>query len=385
MSPSQKLKAPETLFDVAVTRLLLRSRVALHLLFWVCFLLYEGVIWGMIDGNFAQRFSISLLELPLKIAATYFTLYVLIDKLLINKRYGQFLFALVASMIAFGVLFRVLSYFVVYPLYYPDGLKLPLFFVPKILIYMVTLYALVAIVASFHLLKHWYNHQQAAQVLEQTTQQLEKEKLEAELKLLKSQVNPHFLFNTLNNLYALTLHNPEKAHEMVHKLSELMSYMLHDCNQPEVSLEKELHHLRNYIALEAMRYTERLDVAVNVYDDVTDIAIAPLLILPFVENSFKHGVHNQIDQAWVRVDIQLQENQLLLKVENSVASTPSAPQPFSGIGLQNVKKRLALIYPERHTLQILSEDETFLVVLKIELSGARIRKPVEVKPYPAYS
>jgi LytS/YehU family sensor histidine kinase len=219
-------------------------------------------------------------------------------------------------------------------------------------------------------------------------QQLEKEKLEAELKLLKSQINPHFLFNTLNNLYALTLNDSAKAPEMVHKLSELMSYMLYDSNQAEVPLVKEVQHLQNYIALETMRYTERLDVSLNLYDNLDDIDIAPLLILPFVENSFKHGVHNQIAQSWVRVDILVQENTLVVKIENSTAAIPEATgtqRPFSGIGLQNVKKRLALIYPGRHTLQIHAEAETFLVVMKIELSEARVRKPTGVNSYPAYT
>jgi two-component system LytT family sensor kinase len=389
MSPAQKLKEQENLFDVAVSHsLVLRSRLAWHIIFWVSFLLYEGFIWGMVDGKYTERLMISLLELPVKIMATYFTLYVLIDKLLINRRYGSFLLGLIASMAAFGLLFRILSYFVVYPLYYPEGQSLPLFFLPKILIYIGTMYALVAIVASFHLLKHWYNHQRTAQVLEQMAQQLEKEKLEAELKLLKSQINPHFLFNTLNNLYALTLSDSAKAPEMVHKLSELMSYMLYDSNQAEVPLLKEVQHLQNYIALETMRYTERLDVSLNLYDNLDDIDIAPLLILPFVENSFKHGVHNQLAQSWVRVDILLQENTLVVKVENSTGATPEAtstPRPFSGIGLQNVKKRLALIYPGRHTLQIHAEAETFLVVMKIELSEVPVRKPTGVNAYPTYT
>jgi len=166
-----------------------------------------------------------------------------------------------------------------------------------------------------------------------------------------------------------------------------MSYMLHDCNQAEVPLLKEVQHLQNYIALESMRYTERLDVSLNLYDDLAEIDIAPLLILPFVENSFKHGVHNQIAKSWVRVDILVQENTLVVKVENSTGVSPKtseAMRPFPGIGLENVKKRLALIYPDRHTLQIHAAEETFLVVMKIELSETRMRKNIVMNAYPTY-
>jgi LytS/YehU family sensor histidine kinase len=332
----------------------------------------------MVDGEYGQRLVSASIELPIKIIATYFTLYVLIDKLLIQKRYNLFLVSLVTSMIGFGILLRILAYYTIYPLYYPTATNIPLFFLPKILIAIFVIYSLVAIVASFHIIKHWYDHQQASQLLQQTAQQLEKEKLESELKLLKSQINPHFLFNTLNNLYVLTLNQSKRAPEMVHKLSELMSYMLYDSNQNEVSLKKELQYIENYIALEKVRYESRLDVSLNVYDNIEGITIAPLLILPFVENSFKHGVSNQLSKGWVRIDISVQENVLVVKVENSKAASDidKIIKPVSGIGLQNVKKRLELIYFNQYQLQVIDEEETYLTILKLELSEENIRQRV---------
>lgn len=231
----------KALYDIEAPGLFLRRyRLLLHMLFWTGILLYDGLIWGMVDGVYGKKFISSLIELPLKITATYFTLYILIDKLLVQKKYSHFLLLLLLSMVCFGIILRVISYYIIYPMHYPAGLKMPLFFLPKILISIFVTYSLVAIVATFHLIKHYYKHQQATQLLQQTAEQLEKEKLAAELKLLKSQINPHFLFNTLNNLYALTLNNSGKAPEMVHKLSQLMSYMLYDSNQSEVPLEKEI-------------------------------------------------------------------------------------------------------------------------------------------------
>jgi len=341
-----------------------RYRAFGHILFWTCFVIYEVLIWGLIDNDYSRRLGFSLIELPIKLIATYFTLYVLIDRLLITRKYGLFVISLLVSMMVTGIAFRMVSYYVIYPIYYTGGLSLPLFYPPKILIYTFQTYSLVAIVASFHLSKHWYRHQQSAMLLEQTAKELEKEKLAAELKLLKSQINPHFLFNTLNNLYALTLNHSDKSPEVVYKLSQLMSYMLYDSNQSEVSLEKEVEYIQNYIALEKIRYSN-LDISMNVFDELRDVRIAPLLILPFVENSFKHGASNQLSSGFIRIDISVQELTLVIKVENSKVD-PEIPRRPSGIGLQNLRKRLALIYPERHTLQILDEEDVYLVVLKIE-------------------
>ncbi|SKC48241.1 sensor histidine kinase [Ohtaekwangia koreensis] len=357
--------------------LLLQSRITAHAIFWLCLIVYEGLIAGMVDDLYLQRVTTSFIELPVKMAATYFTLYILIDMLLVHKKYSLFLSLLFLSMIFFGILARIVAYYTIYPMYYPMATNVPLFFLPKILITIFSIYSLVAIVASFHLIKHWYNHQQASQRLHQTAQQLEKEKLAAELKLLKSQINPHFLFNTLNNLYALTLQHSHKAPEMVYKLSQLMNYMLYDSNQMEVSLQKEIQYIQNYIDLEKVRYDTRLDVSLNVYDVPDTIHIAPLLILPFVENSFKHGVSNQLSGGWIRIDILIQENTLVLKVENSKNIFPPEDKPVSGIGLKNVRKRLDLIYADCHSLQLLDEDETYLVILKITIPGICMRK----RPY----
>lgn len=351
-----------------------RYRILGHLIFWSLYLVYEGLIWGMVDGEYLRRFVSASIELPVKIIATYFTLYLLIDRLLIQKKYGLFLLLLVASMIFFGLAMRIVAYHTIYPMFNPEGMSIPLLFFPKILISIFVIYSLVAIMASFHIIKHWYRHQQASQLLQQTAQQLEKEKLASELKLLKSQINPHFLFNTLNNLYVLTLNQSKGAPEMVHKLSELMSYMLYDSNQNEVALQKEVKYIENYIALEKVRYESRLDVSLNVYDNIEHISVAPLLILPFVENSFKHGVSNQLSKAWVRIDISVRDKQLIVKVENSkpISDIDKIVNPASGIGLQNVMKRLELIYPKKYQLQLINEEESYLVILKLELSAENL-------------
>jgi sensor histidine kinase YesM len=269
-------------------------------------------------------------------------------------------------MTAFGIIMRLIAYYILYPAFYPQGvIDMPLFFLPKILIAIFVMYSMIGIVASFHLIRHYYRHQQSAQLLQQMAEQLEKEKLAAELKLLKSQINPHFLFNTLNNLYVLTMNSSSKAPLMVHKLSELMSYMLYDSNQVEVPLDKEIQYIRNYIDLEKIRYGERLDVTLNIYGCSEGIMVAPLLILPFVENSFKHGARNQLHDSWIHIDIEVQHDNLILKVENSKPDFQIERHTTSGLGLNNVKRRLDHLYRERYVLQLFDETDTYLVVLKL--------------------
>ncbi len=367
--------APNALFDNKPPGLFLtRYRILLHILFWTGIVLYDGLIWGLVDGIFAQKFVASLIDLPTKILATYFTLYVLIDRFLVRKKYTAFLVLLVLSMAGFGLIMRAVGYYTVYPMYYPEGLSIPLLFLPKVLICIFVIYSMVAIVASFHLIKHYYNHQREAQALLQTAQQLEKEKLAAELKLLKSQINPHFLFNTLNNLYVLTLNNSDQAPGMISKLSELMSYMLYDSNQSEVPLDMEIQYIKNYIDLEKIRYGNRLEVLLRIYKDPKGIMIAPLLILPLVENSFKHGARHQLEAGWIHIDIDLQENILIIKVENSKPEYETMPAQQSGIGLSNAKKRLDHLYPNRHSLSLYDETDTYLAVLRLSLTNEPVKE-----------
>ncbi|HTF20086.1 MAG TPA: histidine kinase [Chryseolinea sp.] len=348
-----------------------KYRVALHVAFWMSIILYDVVIWGLVDSNYTEKLVSTLTELPIKMSAAYFTLYILIDHLFIRKKYGQFIAWLLISMLSVGFILRCIAYYILYPRFYPEGIQIPLFFPPKILIAIFYTYAWVAMLAAVHLVRKFYEHQHEANRLLLATRQLEKEKLEAELKLLKSQIHPHFLFNTLNNLYVLTLNESVKAPAMVHKLSELMSYMLYDSNHPLVPLEKEVAHLQNYIDLERLRYDDQLEVTFANYVHADDIQIAPLLMLPFVENCFKHG--NTVNQGWIHLELSLLDDVLTFKVENSRPEVKD-DKPPSGIGLDNVARRLAHEYPQRHELQIFDTIDTYLVVLQLSLSDKPVKK-----------
>lgn len=201
--------------------------------------------------------------------------------------------------------------------------------------------------------REWLNAQQA--------------KVTAELQLLKAQVHPHFLFNTLNNIYSFSLERSPKTPEMILKLSSLLSYILYDCRSKEVRLEKEIEIMKNYIDLEKERYGTSLNISWNVDGDINERFIAPLMMLPFLENAFKHGSSEQIEQSCISVSITSRQQQLGFKIVNS--KNEYALYNPHGIGINNVKKRLDLLYPDRYQLLMTDEGKYFVVVMQLTLAA----------------
>jgi LytS/YehU family sensor histidine kinase len=224
---------------------------------------------------------------------------------------------------------------------------------------LIGIYAVVFLASSVKLLKHWYT-------MQKKNQQLIKEKLEAELNMLKSQVHPHFLFNTLNNLYALTLKKSDKSPDVVLKLSEILDFMLYHSNKDFVELEREIKLINNYIALEKLRYGERLIIDFEIDGEIQNKNIAPMLIFPLVENCFKHGVSSTNQKSWIKLTIKVSTEHLSFTAENSMIEKQDKQK--GGLGLINLRKRLNLIYPENHKLIIDETGGVFTALLEISLS-----------------
>ncbi len=199
--------------------------------------------------------------------------------------------------------------------------------------------------------------------------ELESQTLQSELKFLKSQINPHFLFNTLNSLYALTLKKSDLAPEIVLKLSEMMRYMLYECNEKEVPLQKEINYMKNYLELEKLRHGAKMLINLNVNGEITDQKISPLILIPFIENSFKHGINNQITQGFVNLELNIFDNDLQMILENS--KSPSLPKigdkRSGGIGLVNVRRRMTILYPDHHHLETKESPNTYKIELNLNL------------------
>ncbi len=202
---------------------------------------------------------------------------------------------------------------------------------------------------------------------ERRAEMLEGEKLKAELSYLRSQINPHFFFNTLNTLYGLALKKSDETPSVVMKLSELMSYVLYDSDKDFVTLSKEIEQIERYIALEQIRYKHRFTVTMDVSGDIEDFYIPPLILLPFVENSFKHGINKSSKDGWIAISIQADSAELHFTIKNRVFDIEKINDDGrNGLGIKNVQKRLNLLYPEdRYQLTCEKSEDVFSVDLRI--------------------
>jgi LytS/YehU family sensor histidine kinase len=198
--------------------------------------------------------------------------------------------------------------------------------------------------------------------------EVENEKLIAELNFLKAQINPHFLFNTLNNLYYLAYTKSPNTTEVIDKLSQMMRYMIYDSNHALVPLSKEIDYMQNYIRLERLRLNSEIPIKFDVTGNTDGALITPLIFITFLENAFKHGLSTGYTGAWVNISIQLNGKQCVYTVGNSKPINSQRENDKSGIGLQNVRRRLELSYPEQYNLNIKDETDRYFIELKITLA-----------------
>ncbi len=228
---------------------------------------------------------------------------------------------------------------------------------------------------AIKLMKHHHN-------IEQQKLKLQQQNVTSQLQILKAQVHPHFLFNTLNNIYAHAQVASPQTPKMVAGLSDLLRHILYECNQPLLPLHKELKMLKDYILLEQVRYNDQLELSIDIPTHDEGLMIAPLLFLPLVENCFKHGTSKMLEQPWVALTISIHGNHLHMKLVNG--KTGDTDITSNGIGINNVKTRLQLLYTNRHKLRISNTGEAFIVTLSIELDKS-IQKPADEKPAVKYA
>jgi sensor histidine kinase YesM len=336
--------------------LLPKSRWLQHVLFWICIYFFDVWVFGWDTHNYPLYFRMVTFEMPGQMALAYVMMYVCIPWFF-QKRYTGVVLAFTITFFVTAFSAHAFIYFFS-DFYKPD---VSLYSVSKLVVRGFYLFANAAIATIIKLAKMW--HQNELRIGE-----MQSMKLESELKMLKDQVNPHFMFNTLNNLYGLIERNPGHAQEMVLGLSRILHYMLHESNHPFVSVRKEMSCVRDYIELEKIRYPGNLSISINQEQQTECLDIVPFVIFPFVENSFKHGASETIDTAWINIDCSIYRDDFVFKIENASASIPRGESRPGGIGLNNVQRRLELIYGNQHSLQIIDGHDTFLVVLKIKLS-----------------
>ena len=331
-------------------------------LFWLGYFLFEWLNTGAYLDNFHQSFYGISLNIPLLIIAGYWHLLVTVRHFLLSGRMAGFWASLLGGILAFGLLRRAINYTWLYPAYYPDGLLKPYLYWPKILAESMQLHLVVALFVAVNLVRHALQQQRLSETYR-------REKLSAEYRLLQSQVQPHFLFNTLNNLISVSLHQPAQMPNLLQRLAGLLSYQLHESHRSTVPIAKEIGYLTDYISLEQIRYADRLDVMTN-FDELTgmtNLMIPPMLLLPFVENAFKHGASQTEEACWIQLHLSRSGDRLVFSAENSLPDELSSPST-TGLGLTNLRKRLDILFPDSYELVTLREDSQFLAVLKFNVN-----------------
>lgn len=336
-----------------------RLTIAIHILVWLLLLVIPYISTDQVFHSLDSASDLTYLLLCISLSSIllisfYVNYFFLIPKFLFAKK-GWLYFAVLSLMIA-TVFFSIGTIFII------GGFNMealnssdPLIekIIPVIIINAFSLW-LLAIVSS--ILWSFYNR------LKDT----ENERLTAQIASLKSQINPHFLFNTLNNIYATAIDTSPKAADMVEKLSEMMRYTMRETQQEVVSLEDELNYISNYIELQRLRLDRRVKLEYSSLENIPNLQIAPMLLIPFIENAFKHGVNSE-QKSHIKIDIVMTKNELQLSVVNNKVDIQQSSSERSGLGIENTKHRLNLIYPAKHLLVINETEKLFNISLYINL------------------
>lgn len=336
-----------------------RRRPLRHVVYWSVYIFLWACFWTLTLPGYWHNVTNNLIWVPLKILYCYPFMYFVIPRTIFKEKYLQFALVVVLWGIAGWYLNYAFLKYAFIPMQSLMGYNVSGWSPWNSAMYL-CLCSAAAGTTIIKLSKYWFEKQQQWMNAEQ-------EKVNSQIQLLKAQLHPHFLFNTLNNIYSFALEQSPKTPQMILKLSSLLSYMLYDCRADEVLLEKEVEVMKNYIDLEKERYGDKIDISLNIEGDIQGRFITPLLILPFLENAFKHGTSEQLDKPWMSVDIEVKDSVLQCKVVNS--KNEAIPYRENGVGITNLKKRLELLYPNRHELKLSDERDFFVVALTLRFAA----------------
>jgi two-component system LytT family sensor kinase len=354
---------------------LFKKRWVVHSLFWLAYYLFYSlvVIFGIYQVHDLTFYFQLVLFFPFDIALVYFNFYVLIPRFLTSRKY--FYYGVSLTVV---VLISACVSLLIKQMYAHFGSALfamsSAFNFADLGGAVIERFYLLGLTAAIKLSKDWIQSQQLMK-------ERERQYLETELNFLKSQIQPHFFFNTLNNLYSLTLKKSDLAPEIVLKLSDLMSYMLYESNTAKVSLGKEINYLQNYLDLEKLRFGGRLTVSFEIGGPIEQVSIPPMILILFVENSFKHGLKDNIHKIKIDISLKAEKESLFFSIKNPVSPdrVPTGTRAAeaggtaagttrgtaAGIGLKNVKRRLEILYGRNYELDIAETDREYGVSLKI--------------------
>lgn len=336
-----------------------------HVIFWSLYFIFNALRWGSYFGDYAYSLKTNLIGFPIHMTLCYLNVYIFMPKFVFRRKYITYIGLLVLSLFVMLLVKFNLTYYLVSENVWPEGTEVisKLTFNYSIDMMIGELYV-ITFVTAIKITMDWLKEHKRVT-------DLEKAKLETELLFLRTQISPHFFFNTLNNIYSLSLENSPKTPKIILKLSELMRYFLYETKKSKQSLEKEIISIQNYLELERIRFDENLEINMNISGDIQNKKIAPMLLLSFIENAFKHGANKNIGKIKIDIDFLVKDGFLYFTISNPIpAKIHASHQKNStgGIGLENVKKRLALGYKKNeYNLEIEEKNNLFIVALKIKL------------------
>jgi sensor histidine kinase YesM len=337
-----------------------QNRMFLHSLFWTLsyyillqhFSISNNV--SIVDHLFTALFHLSI------IVAVYVNLYFLIPRFLNKPNYWKYVISLVVLFLLFyGI--HVFTFDHLADFLFPNYYLIVFYDYIELLKYFVVYLGLTSL---FVLSKSWIDLAESKKELAEK----EKELIHNELKVLKAQVNPHFLFNTLNSIYSLSLQKSEHTPEVILKLSNVLRYMIYESNEQRVPLKKEISFIQNYIELQKLRTKNPRAIKINIDGKVKDQKIAPLILIVFIENAFKHGVKGDTVNQFIHIDLQVSESEIHFVSENNAGSVDETENnEYQGLGLDNVRRRLELLYHENYDLDLSKSSDTFTIDFKIRI------------------
>lgn len=346
---------------------ILKSSILSHVIFWCLYLLFSTTLATLNEGDFVEELIKYSAVMPSQLIAAYLLIHFQVPKFSLRKKYISFFGSLILSGYLLSAFARFCIVHIAEPLYRKDFEQETILEILSDVsylfgVYFPLVYGIAFILLIVHILKKRAEEQQQIQILQ-------KEKATNELKFLKAQIQPHFLFNTLNNLYALTLSKSDLAPKVVLKLSEILDFILYQSNQSEISIEKEIELIESFIELEMLRYGDLLDIEFHHKIDDTTSKIAPLLLLPFVENAFKHGAAGNLENPTIKIDLTIENKQLKFQVYNNKPKVVSSIKETmkGGIGTQNLKRQLELNYSGEYDLDVENTEEAYQISLTIDL------------------
>jgi len=340
------------------------SRLNQHLLFWLTYLVFMFIM-SMLRSNEGRNIQFHVpfeaLQTTVLIIVVYVNLEILIPRVLNQKRYVSYGFlllivVLINSSVVVGLVRSVPQ---LHPPFIHKPQPSPLFILPVSIMQLLA----VAVTSALHFLRENVRLQEQALTLKD----LESRKLKAELDSLKAQINPHFLFNSLNNIYSHSLLESKQTPELILKLSGLLNYIIYECQDEFVRVEKEVTFLENYLDLERVRIDESVEVEINLDVANPDARIAPLLFVPLIENAFKHGASVSSQSPFIHVTFSQDSNGCTrFTCVNSKDPDVDEGKKRGGIGLENVRKRLDLIYPQRHRFHVENQGNQYRVEVELD-------------------